>query len=104
MERHVAPLDVPTEQLAEVCHRYGVTALKIFGSVACGEATEHSDIDILVQFNKLYLRHILDATLHIGDYLQGVSEEEFTATRDVPALQNWVRIILQQITKMEDSP
>ncbi len=31
---------------------YGVTALGIFGSYACGEQTEKSDIDILVDLEK----------------------------------------------------
>jgi len=31
---------------------YGVTALGVFGSYACGEQTEKSDIDILVDLEK----------------------------------------------------
>ena len=32
--------------------RYHVRSVAIFGSVARGEATEHSDIDLLVEFSK----------------------------------------------------
>lgn len=39
-------LDVDREALAEVCRRYGVAELAVFGSVARGESTSASDIDI----------------------------------------------------------
>ncbi|MGB8021772.1 MAG: nucleotidyltransferase family protein [Candidatus Nanopelagicales bacterium] len=32
--------------LADVCRRYGIAELAVFGSVARGEATDASDIDI----------------------------------------------------------
>jgi uncharacterized protein len=38
---------VDTARLAELCRRYGVVELAIFGSVARGEATDASDIDLL---------------------------------------------------------
>lgn len=36
-------------RLAELCARYGVAELAIFGSVARGEASEDSDIDLLYE-------------------------------------------------------
>jgi len=39
-------LGVDREALAEVCRRYGVAELAVFGSVARGESTSASDIDI----------------------------------------------------------
>ncbi len=41
---------VVDEQLRELCRRYQVASLKVFGSVARGEAQKDSDLDILVQF------------------------------------------------------
>jgi len=38
------------ERLSELCRQYDVASLKVFGSVARGEETEGSDIDILVKF------------------------------------------------------
>ena len=38
---------VDATRLAEVCRRYGVAELAVFGSVARGEATEASDVDLL---------------------------------------------------------
>lgn len=39
--------DIDVTRLVEVCERYGVAELSLFGSVARGAATESSDIDLL---------------------------------------------------------
>jgi predicted nucleotidyltransferase len=41
-----------TSKLIEICHQNDVAMLGVFGSMARGEATEHSDIDLLVRFSK----------------------------------------------------
>jgi predicted nucleotidyltransferase len=41
---------IPSPALAEVCRRYGVRRLLLFGSFARGEADEESDLDLLVEF------------------------------------------------------
>jgi predicted nucleotidyltransferase len=38
------------EQILSIARRYGATDLRIFGSVARGDATASSDLDILVRF------------------------------------------------------
>lgn len=40
-------LDVDVERLREVCERYGVVRLDVFGSLAHGTARPDSDIDLL---------------------------------------------------------
>jgi predicted nucleotidyltransferase len=49
------------EVLAGPCSRYPVKSLKVFGSVARGDAGEGSDLDLLVQFEEMppaeYARH-----------------------------------------------
>jgi uncharacterized protein len=40
------------QDLADICHQHDVVKLSLFGSTARGEATEHSDVDLLVQFSK----------------------------------------------------
>ncbi|MEZ5139642.1 MAG: nucleotidyltransferase family protein [Acidimicrobiales bacterium] len=40
-------MDVDFEALAEICARYGVARLDVFGSVSRGEDRPDSDIDIL---------------------------------------------------------
>ena len=41
---------VDSSLLAEVCGRYGVKELSLFGSAVCGEMRPESDVDILVEF------------------------------------------------------
>jgi predicted nucleotidyltransferase len=37
------------EDILRIAARHGVTAVRVFGSAARGEATEESDIDLLIQ-------------------------------------------------------
>ena len=39
-------------ELEAICREYDVDRLSVFGSVARGEATKESDIDLLVHFSK----------------------------------------------------
>ena len=41
-----------TNKLIKICHKNDVVMIGLFGSMARGEATEHSDIDLLVKFSK----------------------------------------------------
>ena len=43
----VPTVDVDAERLREVCERYGVASLEVFGSVARGELRLGSDVDLL---------------------------------------------------------
>jgi len=45
-----AGLHIDRERLAEVCRRFGVSKLEVFGSFATGDADALSDIDVLVTF------------------------------------------------------
>lgn len=47
---HVGSVIVDEANLAEICRRYGVRELSMFGSAARGEARPDSDIDLLVEF------------------------------------------------------
>lgn len=40
---------VDFDQLRDVCSRYGVSRLEVFGSVSRGEATPGSDVDVLYE-------------------------------------------------------
>ncbi len=44
------PFDV--NKLIEICRRNDVVRLSVFGSVARGEFTDASDVDMLVEFSK----------------------------------------------------
>ena len=41
---------LPVERIAEICRRYQVSELAVFGSAARGEMRPDSDIDLLVEF------------------------------------------------------
>jgi predicted nucleotidyltransferase len=43
-------IELPTEAIAELCRRYYVRELSVFGSAARGDMKPESDIDILVEF------------------------------------------------------
>ncbi len=43
---------VPRGRLAAICRRHRVKRLGVFGSAARGDATESSDVDLLVEFEK----------------------------------------------------
>jgi uncharacterized protein len=41
---------LPRQQIEEVCRRYSVRELSLFGSAVSGEFTPQSDLDFLVEF------------------------------------------------------
>ena len=49
-----------TDKLIDVCRKHAVTSIGVFGSMARGESTPKSDIDLLVEFGerKSLLDHI----------------------------------------------
>ncbi|RMF33486.1 MAG: hypothetical protein D6759_06890 [Chloroflexi bacterium] len=47
-----AALPFDTERLVEICRQNDVAMIGVFGSMARGETTEQSDIDLLVKFSK----------------------------------------------------
>jgi len=47
---HLGDIEVDEAQLADLCRRYRVRELLLFGSAARGEMRPDSDIDLLVEF------------------------------------------------------
>ncbi|MEX2531825.1 MAG: nucleotidyltransferase family protein [Gemmatimonadota bacterium] len=43
---------IDQEGLAQLCHRHGITKLRLFGSLAREEGDEASDVDLLVDFEQ----------------------------------------------------
>jgi uncharacterized protein len=44
-------LDISSDQIGEICRRYHIRELGLFGSAARGEMRPDSDVDILVEFD-----------------------------------------------------
>jgi len=57
------------EKIVEICRRNDIEFCALFGSFARGEATEKSDIDLLVRFSKPKGINWIDAALEIEDTL-----------------------------------
>ena len=47
---NLGSVDVDESKLAQICRRYGVQELSVFGSAARGTMRPDSDIDLLVEF------------------------------------------------------
>ncbi len=45
-------IDIPVEALAELCRRYHVRELALFGSVLRDDFDDDSDIDVLVEYEQ----------------------------------------------------
>ena len=57
------------EKIVEICERNDIEFCAVFGSFARGEATETSDIDLLVRFSKPKGWNWVNAALEIEDAL-----------------------------------
>lgn len=55
----------------ELARDYGVKTLAVFGSVARGEATDSSDVDLLVEFDDrpVGLFHLIGTEMHLAELL-----------------------------------
>ena len=51
MEQNLV-LQLLKQKNAEITKQFGVKSLSLFGSVARGESTSSSDVDLLVEFNR----------------------------------------------------
>jgi len=59
-----------TATIQEICRRYSVRSLRVFGSVARGTANPTSDIDLLVQFSRpVGLLHLVRLQRELAEVL-----------------------------------
>ncbi|MBI3209350.1 MAG: nucleotidyltransferase family protein [Candidatus Solibacter usitatus] len=66
-----ATIEIPVEALADLCRRYQVKELSLFGSAAREELRPDSDIDILVEFVPNHTVDIFDFG-HLEDELRAL--------------------------------
>jgi hypothetical protein len=96
------------DQQHELRRRFGVRSLAIFGSLARDAATETSDVDLLVEFDRpIGLLHLIDTQQHL-ERLLGVSKVDLVLRHAViRELRNEVlseAIDVFPAEKMEVSP
>jgi uncharacterized protein len=63
-------LNILRQQKPVLAQKYSLDKLGLFGSHARNEASAHSDIDILVDFNKPVGMEIVELTLELEEALQ----------------------------------
>jgi uncharacterized protein len=64
----IAPgVELPEAALTDICRRYGIKELLLFGSAARGEMRPDSDIDLLVEFEA-------DANIGLFEHFDAASE------------------------------
>ena len=57
------------EKIIEICKRHDISYCAVFGSFARGEASRHSDLDLLVRFSKPKGFDWVDAAFEIEEVL-----------------------------------
>ena len=45
-----ARIDIPSEEIAEICRRHRVRRMALFGSVLRDDFTPQSDVDVLIEY------------------------------------------------------
>ncbi len=63
-------LEILQQHKQELADKYGVTRIGIFGSLARDEATENSDVDVVVEMAKpdlffmVHIKNLLESAMH----------------------------------------
>ena len=67
----MSQIEIPIEQIAELCDRWQITEFALFGSVLRDDFRPDSDIDVLVSFAPTAQRGLTE-TLQIRDELEAL--------------------------------
>ncbi len=81
-----------TGSIKEIRQRFSVKALSIFGSIARDEASDNSDVDVLVAFNQ---KANFDGFMDLKFYLEELLETSIDLVTD-KALRPQVRQAIEQ--------
>ena len=87
-----ARIDLPKEEIAEFCKKWGICEFSFFGSVLTDDFRPDSDIDVLVTFEE-DLKHTLFDLVHMGDELKKMfgREVDLLTRRGVEQSRNYIR-------------
>lgn len=87
-----AQIDLPKEEIAKFCEKWGVSEFAFFGSVLTDDFRPDSDIDVLVTFEE-DAKHTLFDLVHMQDELKEVfgREVDLLTRRGVEQSRNYIR-------------
>jgi uncharacterized protein with HEPN domain len=87
-----ARIDLPKEEIAEFCKKWGVSEFSFFGSVLTDDFRPDSDIDVLVTFED-DAKHTLFDLVQMGDELKQIfgREVDLLTRRGVEQSRNYIR-------------
>ena len=85
-----AGVELPQEKVAEICRRYRVKELSVFGSAARGEMRPDSDIDLLVDFLPEARLGLLALSAMMREFSTLLGHHVDLAVK--PALKPWIRV------------
>lgn len=85
-------LAILSQNKADLCDRYGLISLGIFGSVARDEAREDSDMDVIVKLSKPNLF----ALVHLREELINLLDCEVDIIHESKALRPFFRNIIER--------
>jgi uncharacterized protein len=85
-------IELPLEQIAEICERYHVTELELFGSILRDDFRPDSDIDFLVTFEEnapIGLFEFADMQEELRTLLG--RDVDLVSRRGIERSANWIR-------------
>jgi len=82
-----------TQLKPELCDKYGVDTLGLFGSIVRDDYTDESDIDIIVTFSKLVGIEFID----LADELESVLKRKVDLVSKKGVQEKYLRVIEPQI-------
>jgi len=65
----------------ELCYKYGIKEIALFGSFVRGEESAKSDIDILVEYKKNLKRTLFDEARIIGELEEILKKRKYRPCR-----------------------
>jgi uncharacterized protein len=86
-------ITLPTDRIAEVCRRYGVQELSVFGSLLRDDFGPESDIDFLVVFGDDDHGPWMEKLIRMEDDLRVLlgREVDLVPKESVVRSENWIR-------------
>jgi predicted nucleotidyltransferase len=88
----VTSIDLPLDQIADLCRKYHVTELALFGSALRDDFRADSDVDLLVTFDEsasVGLFEFAELQTELGNLIG--RDVDLISRRGVEQSENWIR-------------